>query len=61
MKELPKTLELVECSENNVQNLTLGFYLVVKSNGVMNVEFFNGTDWANSQNKINWFYYPKVK
>lgn len=61
MKELPKTLELVEYSEDKIPNLQLGFYLVVNSNGVTNVEFFNGFDFSATQTKISWIYIPKVK
>lgn len=64
MKTLPKklNLKLKEYSEEETKTLEFGYYLVVNSNGVMNLELFNGNNWSTTSNtKINWFYFPKIK
>jgi hypothetical protein len=38
-----------------------GKYLVVRKDGKIHFEVWNGTGWAYNQNSITHFYLPKVK
>ena len=43
------------------QKLEYGKYLVVRKDGKIHFEVFNGTGWAYNENSITYFYLPKVK
>lgn len=42
------------------QKLPYGKYLVVRKNGEIHFEVYNGTGWAYHENSITHFYLPKI-
>lgn len=47
--------------EYSKQKLEYGKYLVMRKDGKIHFEYFNGTGWAYNDNVITHFYLPKVQ
>lgn len=47
--------------EYTKQKLEYGKYLVIRKDGKVHFEVYNGTGWAYNENSITHFYLPKVK
>lgn len=45
----------------NGQSIPYGKYLVVRKDGKIHFEVYNGTGWAYNNNSITHFYLPAVK
>lgn len=47
--------------EYKAQKIEYGKYLVVRKDGKIHFEVYNGTGWAYNENSITHFYLPKIK
>lgn len=54
-------IESFKIEQYNGQKLEYGKYLVVRKDGKIHFETFNGTGWAYNKGHISHFYLPKVK
>jgi hypothetical protein len=43
------------------EKLEYGKYLVVRKDGKIHFEIFNGTGWAYNNEHISYYYLPKIK
>ena len=59
---LPPVLTAVQYTGTPVQKeaIPYGRYLVMRKDGEMHLETFNGTGWAYNNNSITWFYMPAI-
>jgi len=55
---IPETLIIQEYTK---QQLEVGKYLVVRKDGQIHMEMYNGTGFAYNDNSITNFYLPKLK
>ncbi len=58
----PQIMTPVEYTGSPEQKKTIeyGRYLVMRKDGKMHLETFNGTGWAYHNNAIQWYYLPKI-
>ena len=58
----PPSLMAIEYTGTPAQKkeIPYGRYLVMRKDGKMHLETFNGTGWAYNNNSITWFYMPAI-
>lgn len=54
-------IQQLNLHEYTKQKLEYGKYLVVRKDGKVHFEIYNGTGWAYNENSITHFYLPKIK